>query len=177
LAAILTSSATGSTREGVGGWPQGIAPPGLPRIRTCATRASGSSSHGFAAVRKTECTTRGLGSANTFKMARMRSQSSRRLFRRLPGCPVVRPRKTRFRLVVSLCRTGYAPAWVPGGVSAFLHRFLLTQALPGALEHLAPLLAVVSPPNGTSTFTPHEALPGNERESRRSRHNSSGNGI
>jgi hypothetical protein len=24
----------------------------------------------------------------------------------LPGCPVVRPRKTRFRLVVSLCRTG-----------------------------------------------------------------------
>ena len=30
------------------GWPQGIAPPGLPRIRTCGFPASGSSSHGFA---------------------------------------------------------------------------------------------------------------------------------
>jgi hypothetical protein len=51
---------------------------------------------------------------------------------------VVRPRKTRFRLVVSLCRTGSTPAWVPGEVAAPLHRFLLTQALPGALVFLSP---------------------------------------
>jgi hypothetical protein len=31
------------------GWPRGITPPGLPQIRTCATHASGSSNHGFAA--------------------------------------------------------------------------------------------------------------------------------
>ena len=29
-------------------WPQGIAPPGLPRTRTCRFPASGSSGHGFA---------------------------------------------------------------------------------------------------------------------------------
>jgi hypothetical protein len=56
----------------------------------------------------------------------------------IPGCPVVRPRKTRFRLVVSLCRTGSRPL---GSLVKFLlslHRFLLTQALPGALLVLAP---------------------------------------
>lgn len=37
------------TRLQVAGWPRGIAPPGLPQIRTCPSRASGSSSHGFAA--------------------------------------------------------------------------------------------------------------------------------
>ena len=36
------------------GSPQGIAPPGLPRIRTCPTRASGSSVHGFATRRGRE---------------------------------------------------------------------------------------------------------------------------
>jgi len=64
----------------------------------------------------------------------------------LPGCPVVQPRKTRFRLVVSLCRTGSAPAWVPGEVSARLHRFLLTQALPGALDALSPSRSSCSRP-------------------------------
>ena len=34
------------------GWPREIAPPGLPRIRTCGTPASGSSSHGFAVSRR-----------------------------------------------------------------------------------------------------------------------------
>src|SRR5947207_10302940 len=33
------------------GSPRAVAHPGLPRIRTCATRASGSSDHGFAARR------------------------------------------------------------------------------------------------------------------------------
>lgn len=63
--------------------PQGIAPPGLPQIRTCAIRASGSSNHGFAAVRYTECTTRGLGSEYAFKIAVMRSQLMPRPLRRL----------------------------------------------------------------------------------------------
>jgi hypothetical protein len=31
----------------------------------------------------------------------------------LPGCPVIRPRKTRFRLLVSLCRTGSLPLLGP----------------------------------------------------------------
>ena len=31
------------------GWPQGIAPPGLPQIRTCGIPGSGSSVHGLAA--------------------------------------------------------------------------------------------------------------------------------
>jgi hypothetical protein len=56
----------------------------------------------------------------------------------LPGCPVVRPRKTRFRLVVSLCHTGLRPL---GSLVKFLlrlHRFLLTQAVPGALVFLPP---------------------------------------
>jgi len=51
----------------------------------------------------------------------------------LPGCPVVRPRKTRFRLVVSLCRTGSRPLGSLVKFPLHLHRFLLTQALPGAL--------------------------------------------
>ena len=41
------SGSTGSVGGGSGG-PREIAPLGLPRIRTCATRASGSSRHGFA---------------------------------------------------------------------------------------------------------------------------------
>ena len=44
------------------GWPRGIAPPGLPQIRTCGTPASGSSCYGFAALQVTEWTTRGGGS-------------------------------------------------------------------------------------------------------------------
>jgi len=71
----------------------------------------------------------------------------------LPGCPVVRPRKTRFRLVVNLCRTGYTPAWVPGEVSARLHRFLLTQALPGALKALVPALTGPRSSSASTTST------------------------
>src|SRR6516165_10914332 len=37
------------------GSPQGIAPPRLPRIRTCETIASGSSVHGFATWRERRC--------------------------------------------------------------------------------------------------------------------------
>ncbi len=42
---------TNNTDGTIAGWPQGIAPPGLPRIRTCAIRASGSSGHGCATWR------------------------------------------------------------------------------------------------------------------------------
>ena len=56
----------------------------------------------------------------------------------LPGCPVVRTRKTRFRLVVSLCRTGSRPLGSLVKFLLHLHRFLLTQALPGALYALSP---------------------------------------
>ena len=56
----------------------------------------------------------------------------------LPGCPVVRPRKTRFRLVVSLCRTGSRPLGSLVKFPLHLHRFLLTQALPGALVFQSP---------------------------------------
>ena len=36
------------------GWPWAVARPGLPQIRMSATRAYGSSSHGFAALRYAE---------------------------------------------------------------------------------------------------------------------------
>ena len=45
---------------------------------------------------------------------------------------IVQPRKTRFRLVVNLCRAGLAPARSLVKFPRYLHRFLLTQALPGA---------------------------------------------
>ncbi len=47
------------------------------------------------------------------------------------------PRKTRFRLVASLCRAGFVPAGSPmrgfRSVDCRLHRFPLSQAYPGAL--------------------------------------------
>jgi hypothetical protein len=42
------------------GWARAVTRPGLPQIRTCPIRASGSSDHGFAA-RQAEWTIRGLG--------------------------------------------------------------------------------------------------------------------
>ena len=39
----------------------------------------------------------------------------------LPGCPVVRPRKTHFQLVVNLGWVGLATHQVPNEVSVFLH--------------------------------------------------------
>jgi len=46
------------------------------------------------------------------------------------------PRKTRFRLVASLCRAGFGPAGSPvrgfRSVDCRLHRFPLSQAYPGA---------------------------------------------
>jgi len=48
------------------GSPRGIAPPGLPQIRTCPIRASGSSSYGFAVRRYTEWTTTAAGSGRRF---------------------------------------------------------------------------------------------------------------
>jgi hypothetical protein len=52
------------------------------------------------------------------------------------------PRKTRFRLVANLCRAGFSPAGFPlkgfRSVDYCLHRFLLSQASPGA-QCLAPL--------------------------------------
>jgi hypothetical protein len=68
----------------VAGWPQRIAPPGLPRIRTCPIEAYGSSGHGFATRGYTEWTIRGLASGNTFKIAAIRSQYKGRLERALP---------------------------------------------------------------------------------------------
>ena len=37
-----------TTKRVLAGWPRAVARPGLPQIRTCAIRASGSSCHGFA---------------------------------------------------------------------------------------------------------------------------------
>ena len=45
-AKVKWGGSRGSKRAG---WPRAVARPGLPRIRTCAINASGSSSHGFAA--------------------------------------------------------------------------------------------------------------------------------
>lgn len=44
------------------GWPWRIAPPGLPRIRTCRFPASGSSGHGFTALDQIACEMTGRGS-------------------------------------------------------------------------------------------------------------------
>jgi hypothetical protein len=44
------------------GWPPGIAPRGLPQIRTCGFPASGSSRHGLAARGRSGCVMRGRGS-------------------------------------------------------------------------------------------------------------------
>jgi hypothetical protein len=44
------------------GWPREVTLPGLPQIRTCTTRASGSSDYGFAGRRKREWTATAEGS-------------------------------------------------------------------------------------------------------------------
>jgi hypothetical protein len=49
----------------------------------------------------------------------------------LPALAVVRPPKARFQLVVNLGWVGLATHQVPREVTAYLHRFLLTQSAIG----------------------------------------------
>lgn len=55
-------SAEEQERAQAAGWPWRIAPPGLPRIRTCRFPASGSSGHGFTALDQIACEMTGRGS-------------------------------------------------------------------------------------------------------------------
>ena len=74
-------------------------------------------------------------------------------------------RKTRFRLVVLLGRTGFEPAGLLREVSASvvaLHRFLLTQACPGA------------PKGSTKSTTLSARVAGGPRPERRSRSSAGG---
>jgi hypothetical protein len=58
---------------GSAGWPWGIAPPGLPQIRACPSRAPGSSCHLVATGRHTEWIAIGAGSGLRFKKRAKRS--------------------------------------------------------------------------------------------------------
>jgi hypothetical protein len=51
-----------ATSSRTAGWPREVTLPGLPQIRTCTTRASGSSDYGFAGRRKREWTATAEGS-------------------------------------------------------------------------------------------------------------------
>ena len=63
--------------RGVVGSPRAVAHPGLPRIRTCAIDASGSSGQGFAARRYREWMARAGGSGYRVSNALKRSHVSR----------------------------------------------------------------------------------------------------
>ena len=89
-------------------------------------------------------TTRTASTTRTFRGSIARPSTSLSTLRRRPY--EISPRKTRFRLVASLCRAGFAPAGshLKGfrSVSYCLHRFPLSQAWPGA-QSLTPVLPVL----------------------------------
>lgn len=82
----------------------------------------------------------------TFRGSITRPSASLSTLRRRPYG--IRPRKTRFRLVASLCRAGFTPAGSPTrgfrSVDDSLHRFPLSQASPGA-PRVAPTSFYVLP--------------------------------
>jgi hypothetical protein len=86
-------------------------------------------------------TTRTTPTTRAFRGSFTRPSASLSTLRRRPYG--IYPRKTRFRLVASLCRAGFSPAGshLKGfrSVDGRLHRFPLSQAYPGA-QSLEPIL-------------------------------------